>query len=556
MVVRNRQIAIALAAVGVLLFAFPTLADDLPVSPGTPKPEPVVDLNPLRTKAAQAEKSGKWDQALELYLRLYLEQQPTAELRERIKVCLRHSSQVRRQRDPAFQQFVLSLSVAESLNLYAEILGRLSTVYVDRDRATAARLFGLGVEEFDRALANAEFRKANMDPAAEAKLGKFQRSLRDNWRTKLPENPREARHAVREIVLEATQQLGLGNPSAVVFEFLCGACTGLDEFTLYVSPASSEYPSPVLELASYGILVRLAPSELFVDGVIPGSWASFHTTLKKGDRIARVNNRSLDPNVPNSVGQALRDPGMAGHELEITTAENPSAAANVRLPIPLPTVFGGEILVPKDGVAYLRLAAFRDTTPREFDDALMSLKARGMRVLVLDLRGNPGGLFPAAVQVAQRFLPSGILVTTQGQAAEFNNRVFSSDAGMTALDVPLVLLVDTKTMSSAEAVAVAWKDHGRATLVGLPTFGKGVIQSPIRLQSVDRVDGSAGRSGVLILTVATMHGPRGGAINGIGVVPDILEVDPVRQLEVALAKALELANGGMRMPVDPPPVRP
>jgi C-terminal processing protease CtpA/Prc len=164
-------------------------------------------------------------------------------------------------------------------------------------------------------------------------------------------------------------------------------------------------------------------------------------------------------------------------------------------------------------------------------------------VLVIDARGNTGGSFPGAIQVAQRFLPGGIVVMTQGQAPEFNNRVFSSDSGMTAFDLPVVLLIDTKTMSSAEAVAAAWKEHNRATLVGLPTFGKGAIQSPVRLTAVDRPDGP--RSGVLVLTVATMSGPRGGPINGAGVVPHFLEADTARQLDVAIAKAIEL-SGGMR----------
>ena len=534
MVSWNRYLIAALALVGLLFTAIPAPADELPSSP---------DPSRLQARAGEAEKAEKWEQALDLYLKAYTEGQHTGELRERIRVCLRNTSQLRRQRDSAFHQFVLSLSVAESLNLYAEVLGRLSAIYYDRDRATAARLFGLGVDELDRALGNAEFRTANLDPAAGAKVAKFQRSLRDGWKARLPENPREARHAVREVIAEAQQSLGIANPSAVVFEFLCGACSGLDEFTLYVNPVATEFSSPVLELASYGILVRVAPSELLVDGVIPGSWAAFHTSLRKGDRISRVNGRALDPNNPASLSQLLRDPGMAGHELEFSPAENPIATASARLPIPLPSVFGGDVVVPKDGVAYLRLAAFRDSTLRELDDALLSLKARGMRVLVLDLRGNPGGLFTAGIQVAQRFLPSGVLVTTQGQSPEFANRVFSSDSGMAALDVPLVVLIDTKTMSAAEAVAAAWKENNRVTLVGLPTFGKGVIQSPIRLQAIDRTDGSASRSGVLILTVASMAGPRGTAINGLGVVPDILEVEPARQLDAAIAKALELAAG-------------
>jgi C-terminal processing protease CtpA/Prc len=171
---------------------------------------------------------------------------------------------------------------------------------------------------------------------------------------------------------------------------------------------------------------------------------------------------------------------------------------------------------------------------------VLSLKARGARVLILDARGNVGGNFLAGIQVAQRFLPAGIIVTTQGQSPEFANRIFSSDSGMTAFDLPVVLLVDARTMSAAEAIAAAWKDHGRATLVGLPTFGKGTIQGQIQLTAADGSDGA--RSGILILTVARMNGPRGQPV-GSRVMPHVLESDSNRQLEIAIAKAVELVNG-------------
>jgi C-terminal peptidase prc len=239
---------------------------------------------------------------------------------------------------------------------------------------------------------------------------------------------------------------------------------------------------------------------------------------------------------------------MFGHDLEVAGDESDGESVFVRLPIPVPSVFAPLPPDPlgsvRDGVGYVRLAAFRETTPRELDDALLSLKGQQMRVLILDLRGNPGGSLPAALQVAQRFLPAGIVFTTQGQTPEFNGRVFSSESGMAALEVPVVLLIDTKTMSAAEAVAAAWKDHGRAAaLIGLPTFGKGVIQYPIQLQAADTRE-SGPRSGVLILTVANMFGPSGAAINGVGVIPHVIEADPARQLQLAVDKAVILA--GMR----------
>jgi C-terminal peptidase prc len=538
----TRLISVGLASIG----AFASLGQSAEV-PAPPRPV-LSSGEQLRADAARAEYAGRWDKALDLYLRAYVQGRPSAELRERIRVCLRKAAQLRRQRDPAFQQFVLSLPVADALNLYGEAVGKLTTLYADRDRATPARLFALGLDEFDRALANPSFRRRHLDSANESRIPKFQRALRTEWRLRVPTNQREARRAVREVVLAAQRQLGVRNPSAIVCEFLCGACTGLDEYTVYVAPTGSQadLASPIVELAGYGILIRYAGSDVVVDGLVAGSWAALHTGLHKGDHIVRVNGRELVGGNPTTLAQALQAPGMLGHELEVVSASSGSALPHVRLPVPRPTVFPPQVLTPKDGmipIGYLRIAEFRDSTPRELEAAVLELKARGARALVVDARGNPGGLLTAAIQVAQQFLPSGIVVTTQGQSPEFAGRVFSSDAGLAAFDLPLVLLIDAKTMSAAEAVAAAWKDHNRATLVGLPTFGKGVVQSPVRLTAADPPDG-ASRSGVLILTVASLFAPRGGPINGVGVTPHILEADPARQLELAVNKALELVLTG------------
>lgn len=530
------RIALALAALSAFVTSIPA-ADTPPTAPAPRLSVP--DPHRLRREAEAAEKAGKWDAALDLYLRLFTAGRDGSDLRERIRVCLRHVAQGRRQRDPAFQHYVLSLKPAQALDLYAEVVERLSTLYADRDRSTAGRLFAHGLVELDRALGDSAFRQKHLDGATEARVQKFRVALRDTWPLRLPANVREARPAAFELVREARDQLGAKNGAAVVFELLCGACTGLDEFTAYVAPVGdpSEFASPILELAAYGLLVKVAGDELVVEGVIPASWAALQTQLRKGDRVVRVNGRPIDGGNPASLALALRDPSQSGHELELARM-----AASVQLPVPLPTVYGANVVRPMESVGYLRLAAIRDTTAGELDDAVISLKARGARVLVIDARGNTGGSFPAAIQVAQRFLPGGIVVTTQGQAPEFAHRVFSSDSGMAAFDLPVVLLIDTKTMSAAEAVAAAWKEHNRATLVGLPTFGKGAVQSPVRLTAADGPDGP--RSGVLVLTVATMFGPRGGPINGVGVVPHVLEADAARQLDVAIAKAVELA--GMR----------
>jgi C-terminal peptidase prc len=276
---------------------------------------------------------------------------------------------------------------------------------------------------------------------------------------------------------------------------------------------------------------------LLVESVVPNSWAASNTPLHKGDRIVRVNGRDMANATPDKLAEAVRNPSMAGHELEIVVPV-PDAVGSVNLPLPAPTVFGEAMI--KDGVGYVRIASFREGTLRELEEKLMSLRARGMRALILDLRGNPGGLFTEAVLVAQRFLPAGVVVTTQGQSPDVANRVFSSDAGMTALDVPLVALVDTRTMSAAEVLAGALKDHNRATLVGMPTFGKGALQSHIRLQQPD-VSAANSPAGTLVLTVAHTFSPNGFPL-AAGVLPHILEPDPQKQLDAAVVRATELAG--------------
>ena len=503
------------------------------------------DPDTLYSLAQAAEQKGDWDKALEYYLRTFVAGRQLPEIRDKIKDCVRHASQTRRYRDAGFQQFVLNLPPSDALNLYVEVVTKLRSNYSDRDRATPERLFELGLEEFDRALADTGFRARHLGEVDTSEIEKFRRLLRSEWANKLPRSPREARQAVFAVTEAVQKQLGARNPSAVVFEFLCGACTGLDEYTVYLAPGSaqSEFASPILELAAYGVLIAFQGEGVVIESIVPDSWAAVHTPLRPGDRILRANGRLLQPGPAGTLAEALRVPIEGGHELEVAPGMGTISGMPVRLPTPVPTVISADIL--KDGIGYIRLGGFRSTTPAELDDALVRLRDRGLRALVLDLRGNTGGLFSVGIQVAQRFIPSGIIATTQGQAAEFANRVFSSDSGMAALDLPVVLLIDTKTMSSAEVVAGALKDHSRATLIGMPTFGKGAIQYPFPLRRAEDGADAGGlrtRSGVLIVTIAKAFSPRGAAIHRVGVMPDVIEPDPQRQLELALARALELVG--------------
>lgn len=166
---------------------------------------------------------------------------------------------------------------------------------------------------------------------------------------------------------------------------------------------------------------------------------------------------------------------------------------------PVPYAF---VVAP--GVGYLRLASFSDRAADETRASLDSLRALGVRSLVLDLRGNPGGLVQRAVDVAGLFLPRGALVTrTQGRTRESEQR-HDAAAAKPVLDWPLAVLVDGGSASAAEIVAGALQDHDRAVVLGSTSFGKGSVQSFLPLR---------GGGGALKLTTAHYLTPSGRSIH-------------------------------------------
>lgn len=213
-------------------------------------------------------------------------------------------------------------------------------------------------------------------------------------------------------------------------------------------------------------------------------------------------------------------------------------------------------MIPDKPVGYTRIGHFQSSTPRELDEAIVTLRDSVVRAIVLDLRGNHGGSFLVGVETARRLLPAGLIVTTQGQVSEVANQAFTSASGMSAHDIPVVLLIDAETASAAEVLAAALKDNNRATLVGMSSFGKGTVQYPLRLVTLDDIDPATGKkvskSGTVRVTIAKLIAPTSGPITGIGVSPHFLEADPNLQLELAAEKAEELGTGQMpAMPVLP-----
>jgi carboxyl-terminal processing protease len=162
-----------------------------------------------------------------------------------------------------------------------------------------------------------------------------------------------------------------------------------------------------------------------------------------------------------------------------------------------------------DAMAYIAITEFDTVTIEQFYEALQTAKDEQMEGLILDLRANPGGTLTAVLEIAKMMLPKGLVLYSDNKYGE---RTEYHCEGLNKIEVPVVVLVDQNSASAAEVLAGAMKDHGIATLVGMQTYGKGIIQQIYELK-----DGSA-----IKVTVSSYFTPAGTDINGVGITPDVI----------------------------------
>ncbi len=172
-------------------------------------------------------------------------------------------------------------------------------------------------------------------------------------------------------------------------------------------------------------------------------------------------------------------------------------------------------------IGYVRITQFNEPTGKKLKTEIQALLDKEMEALVLDLRGNPGGLLTAAAEVAELFLPKGdLIVFTKGRAHENHKLIFKSSGQTHWVDFPIAILVNGGSASASEIVAGALQDHRRAVLIGEKTFGKGSVQSILPLE-----DGSAVK-----LTTAKYYTPSERVIHDNGIEPDIEIKMPIEDL--------------------------
>ena len=181
-----------------------------------------------------------------------------------------------------------------------------------------------------------------------------------------------------------------------------------------------------------------------------------------------------------------------------------------------------------DTIGYLAISQFTGLTSDQFADVYQQLQEEGLQKLLIDLRGNPGGLVTAVCDTLRQILPEGLIVYTEDKQG---NREEYTCEGETPLDIPLVVLVDENTASAGEIFTGAVKDYGLGTIVGTQTFGKGIVQDFYTLPD----------QSVVKLTVAHYYTPKGNDIHGVGIAPDVEAEQPEdAESDVQLEKAIEV----------------
>jgi len=168
---------------------------------------------------------------------------------------------------------------------------------------------------------------------------------------------------------------------------------------------------------------------------------------------------------------------------------------------------------------------FTSRTPTEVEEAIADLRQQGIESLVLDLRGNTGGLLQESIRVADAFLDGGVIVYERSSSGE---RALRGSAGGPALDLPLVVLVNHRTASGAELVAGALQDRDRALLIGQTTYGKGTVQQIFPLS-----DGSS-----LHVTSSEWFTPARQPLDRVGLTPDIVMIPDAEGRDVELDEAI------------------
>ena len=510
-------------------------------------------------KGLELESLGRWADAAAHYEQALRETPGDRRLEWRFDVARLHTCLERRYADASFVETLRKVDARSSLDLHAELLSKIESHYVVSPPWT--KLSRRGAHAMLVAARDPLFQKQHGVRPTDAQIEALRQELND--RLLAIGEVRNAREALRIAAdLSSLGENRIGAPaSAWTMEFVSAAAGGLDTYSAFLTPGQLRDVYSQIEgnFVGLGVELKADNGALLIVRVIPGSPAE-RSGMKPGDRITAVDGQqtaalSTDEAASLLTGEegsfafvtvVSKDTNaVATDDLAYLAAKPVDGAAAASQPrtvrvrrehVEVPSIEDSRICDRDYGVAYMRIPVFQKSTSRDVETALWDLHRQGMRTLVIDLRGNPGGLLTSAVELVDKFVAQGNIVSTRGRSdgEDFDYRAHQAGTWR----VPLVVLIDGDSASASEIFAAAIRDSRRGTIVGDRSFGKGSVQGIFPMA----------HSGAGIrLTTAKFYSPLGKAISDVGVSPDV----PVQALaggEGAVSRIAAYRGGAAEAP--------
>lgn len=351
--------------------------------------------------------------------------------------------------------------------------------------------------------------------------------------------------ALNEVDHSYVRELDQDGRRKLVEEMITGGLERLDPHSTFFNHREYKQFSRKSRGKFGGIGIQVtydrASGGLLVTSPMVGTPA-YEAGIQPGDLIIKVDGTPLEhKRSTEAIDLIMGDPGTPVTLTVIHEGESePVDVPMQRAVIEVPTILGDrrmpddpkqwDLMYDHDAkIGYIRVIEFDEPTAREFRSALGKLESQGVRGLVIDLRGNPGGLLTSAVEIVDTLIPDGTIVSTRTRRASQDKTFSAKPDNDLLVGVPIAVLIDRYSASAAEIVSAALQDHGRAIIVGERSYGKGSVQN---IQVIDE-----GRS-ALKLTVASYWRPSGKNIHRFPEAKDSDEwgVRPSAGFEVALTK--------------------
>ena len=313
-----------------------------------------------------------------------------------------------------------------------------------------------------------------------------------------------------------------------------GMLGSLDPYSQYIDSKHLEE----LRIETGGVFEGLGIEVIVKDGILTVltpivDSPAFRAGVFIGDKIIEIDGKSTRNVTIREAVEILR--GEPNTKVTLTVLHegerDPVDITIERAKIQIKSTRGTRIIDKESKIGYVAITGFQDNTITDLDASIEELEKQGMEALILDLRFNPGGLLNIAVDMSDKFIKKGVIVSTKGRHKSQEHEYKAHKSG-TYKNFPLIILVNNGSASASEIVAGAVKDHNRGLLLGTKTFGKGSVQSLIPIENKDTA---------LKLTTAKYYTPSGTLIDGVGIEPDI-KVNLTKKEINELHKNLTIAN--------------